>query len=195
MVDCEDQFQRKKRSLSWSLSPFTALTVRATLSCAMVMPPMANSSIAAARADGKAARIPLPMPIQKRAARRSCMQAQERSSLRGLTRTDRGFRVPPSQVGSKKSSSASAFVDHSARSGSRRSHVHHPGTLSALVVCAQKSARLLDVDGPLPPDATGGGLCDWGSEPARRVSGCGKPFQRGIARGIASPISGRPTRR
>ena len=53
---------------------------------------------------------------------------QERSSLRGLTRTDRGFRVPPSQVGSKKSSSASAFVDHSARSGSRRSHVHHPGT-------------------------------------------------------------------
>jgi len=30
-VDCEDQFQRKKRSLSWSPSSFTALTVRATL--------------------------------------------------------------------------------------------------------------------------------------------------------------------
>ena len=29
----------------------------------------------------------------------------------------------------------------------------------------------------------------------RRVSGCGKPFQRGIARGIAEPPSGRPTRR
>src|SRR6266568_8953347 len=50
-------------------------------------------------------------------------------------------------------------------------------------------------DCPLPPDATGGGLCDWGSEPARRVCGCGKPLQRGIARVMASPISGRPPRR
>src|SRR6266481_2994773 len=53
----------------------------------MVMHPMANSSIAAARADVKAVRTRLPMPIQKLAARRSCTQAQERSSLRGLTRT------------------------------------------------------------------------------------------------------------
>ena len=53
----------------------------------MVMHPMVNSSIAAARADVKAVRTRLPMPIQKLAARRSCTQAQERSSLRGLTRT------------------------------------------------------------------------------------------------------------
>jgi IS1 transposase len=36
------------------------------------MPPMANSSIAAVPADGKAVRIRLPTPIHKRAARRSC---------------------------------------------------------------------------------------------------------------------------
>src|SRR5438067_246687 len=73
MVDCEDRFQRKKRSLSWLPSSFTALTVRATLWCVMVMPPMANSSIAVVPADGKAARIPLPTPIRKLAARKSCM--------------------------------------------------------------------------------------------------------------------------
>jgi hypothetical protein len=157
--------------------------------------PMANSCIAAVRADGKVARTPLLTSIPKPAARRSCMQAQERSSLRGLTRTDRGFRAPPCPVGSQKSSSASSLTHHSARPGPRRSHVHHLGTLSALVVCAQKSARLLDVDGPLPKEPTGGGLCRGGSEPARRVIGCGKPFQRDIGRGIASRISGRPTRR
>jgi hypothetical protein len=37
-------------------------------------------------------------------------------------------RVQPCRLGSKKSSSASAFVDHSPRPGSRRSHVHDPGT-------------------------------------------------------------------
>jgi hypothetical protein len=40
---------------------------------AMVMPPMANSSIAVVPADGKAVRIRLPTPIQKLAARRSCI--------------------------------------------------------------------------------------------------------------------------
>jgi InsA N-terminal domain len=53
---------------------------------------------------------------------------QERSSLRGLTRTDCASRARPSQVGSQKSSSASAFVSNSARPGSRRSHVHDTGT-------------------------------------------------------------------
>jgi hypothetical protein len=47
------------------------LTVRATLSYAMVMLQMASNCIAAARADGKAARIQLPTPIHKLAARRS----------------------------------------------------------------------------------------------------------------------------
>src|SRR5438552_812062 len=52
---------------------------------------------------------------------------QERSSLRGLTRT---FGVSRTTVSSwiKKSSPASAFVDHSARPGPQRSHVHDPGT-------------------------------------------------------------------
>src|SRR5438034_1283164 len=35
--------------------------------------PMANSSLAVVPADGKAARIPLPTPIRKLAARKSCM--------------------------------------------------------------------------------------------------------------------------
>ncbi len=32
------------------------------------------------------------------------------------------------------------------------------------LVCTQKSARLLDLDCPLPPDASSGRLCRWGSE-------------------------------
>jgi len=52
---------------------------------------------------------------------------QERSSLRGLTRT---FAVSRTTVSGwmKKSSSASAFVDHSARPRPRSFHVHDPGT-------------------------------------------------------------------
>jgi transposase-like protein len=53
--------------------------------------------------------------------------SQERSSLRGLTRT---FGVSRTTVSSwiKKSSSASPLTPHSARPGPRRSHVHHLGT-------------------------------------------------------------------
>src|SRR5205823_3441644 len=53
--------------------------------------------------------------------------SQERSSLHGLTRTDRGSRVPRCPRGSKKRSSASSFTHHSARLGSPRSHVHDTG--------------------------------------------------------------------
>jgi insertion element IS1 protein InsB len=53
----------------------------------MVMLPMGNNSIAAVRVDVKAVRTQLPMSIEKLGAKRFCMQAQERSSLRGLTRT------------------------------------------------------------------------------------------------------------
>jgi hypothetical protein len=49
--------------------------------------PMANNCIAAVGADVKAARPRLLMLIRKLVARRFCTQAQERSSLRGLTRT------------------------------------------------------------------------------------------------------------
>ncbi len=109
---------------------------------------------------------------------------QERSSLRGLTRT---FGVSRTTVSSwiKKSSAASCFVYHPAGPGSRRSHVHDPRTGRALVVCAQKSQRLLDLDCSVPPDAASGGVCGWGSQPSRRVSGCGRPIRRGIARASA----------
>jgi DNA-directed RNA polymerase subunit RPC12/RpoP len=50
-------------------------------------------------------------------------------------------------------------------------------------------------DCPLPKEPASGCLRGWGSEPAKRVSACGKPFQRDIATDIASPTSGRPTRR
>ena len=88
---------------------------------------------------------------------------QERSSLRDLTRT---FGVSRTTVSSwiKKSSSASSFVYNSARPGPRRSHFHDTGTGRALVVCAQKSAQLLDLDCPMPQDTTGGRLCTGRSE-------------------------------
>ena len=69
---------------------------------AMAMPPTANSCIAAVRANGKAARTRLPTPTQKLAARRFCMQAQERSSLRGLTRTFGVSRTTVSKWSNKK---------------------------------------------------------------------------------------------
>src|SRR5438034_1491711 len=118
MVDCEEQSMLNKRSLRWSPSPDTALTARATLSYAMAMLQMANSSIAAVPADGKVVRIPLPTPIHKRAARRSCMPIKN-AAVSVASQAPSVSRVPPSQVGSKKSSSASSFVDHPARPGSR----------------------------------------------------------------------------
>ncbi len=194
MVDYEDQFQRKKRNLSWSLSLFTALIVRVRLWYAMDMPPMANNCIAVEPADGKAVRTRLPTPINQLAAKRFCTPTKN-AAVSAASPAPSGFLAPPCPVGSKKSSSASAFADHSARPGSRRSHIHDPGTLSAVVVCAQKSQRLLDLDCPVPKESASGGVCGWGSEPARRVNGCGRPFQRDIAKGIASRISGQPTQR
>src|SRR5438270_1331925 len=120
--------------------------------------------------------------------------SQERSSLRGLTRTDRGFRVPPCPRGSKKRSSASPFVCNAARPGSRGSHVHDSGTGRAPVVCAQKSTQLLDLDCPLSKEPASRRLRS-GIGANRRVSDCGKPLQRGIGRGTAKRLSGRPTRR
>jgi IS1 transposase len=96
--------------------------------CVTGMPPTGNRSIAVMPVGVVVARIRLPMPIQKLAARRSCMQAQERSGLRGLTRTDCASLAPPSPVGSKKSSSASSLAYHPARPGLRGSHFHDTGT-------------------------------------------------------------------
>ncbi len=69
--------------------------------CAMVMPPMANSSIAAARADGKAVRIPLPTPIAKRAARRSCTPIKN-AAVSVASCAPLASRARPCPCGSKK---------------------------------------------------------------------------------------------
>jgi transposase-like protein len=70
-----------------------------------------------------------PTPHASSEARREVIlhTYQERSSLRGLTRT---FGVSRTTVSSwiKKSSSASSFVDNSTHPGPGRSHFHHPGT-------------------------------------------------------------------
>ncbi len=96
----------------------------------------------------------------------------------------------PCPVGSKKSSSASSFMDNLGGSRPRGCHFHHAGTLSAVVVCAQKSARLLDLDCPLPKEPSSGRLCRWRSEPARRVNGYGRPFQTATVLVTATRISG-----
>ena len=150
----------------------------------MGMLPMTNSCIAAMPEDVKAARIPLPTPVPQLAARRPCMPIKN-AAVCVVSPAPLASLAPPSPVGSKKSSAASCFVYHPARPGSRRSHVHDPRTGRALIVCAQKSQRLLVLDCSVPPDAASGGVCGWGSQPARRVSGCGRPFQRGIARASA----------
>jgi hypothetical protein len=92
------------RSLSWSHSSFTALTLRAKLSYARVMPPMASSCIAAVSADVRVARTRPPMPLPKRAARRSCTPPKNAA----VCAASRARRCP---IGSKQSSSASSLTD------------------------------------------------------------------------------------
>ena len=61
--------------------------------------------------------------------------------------------------GSKKSSSASPLEHDLGRPRSKRCRFHDAGTGRTVVVCAQKSARLLDLDCPVPQDASGSRLC------------------------------------
>src|SRR5258707_3111199 len=63
--------------------------------------PMANSCIAAVRAHGKVARTPLPSPIPKPAARRSCMPLKNAAAC-VASLAPSGSRAPPCPVGSKK---------------------------------------------------------------------------------------------
>ena len=127
MGNSESQSVLKMRSLSWSQEPFTALDFKTRRSGTQrSCPECASSCIAAVPADGQAGRIRLPTPIHKRAARRSCMPIKN-AAVSVASQAPSASRVPPSQVGSKKSSSASSFVDHPARPGSRRSHFHDPG--------------------------------------------------------------------
>jgi hypothetical protein len=70
-----------------------------------------------------------------------------------------GSLVPRCSVGSIKSSSAPSLTYHPTRPRSGRSNFYDVGAGRTVVVCAQKSARLLDLDCPVPQDATGGRLC------------------------------------
>ena len=157
-VDCEEQPILKKRSLQWSPSPYTAFTVRASLWSAMDMLPMANSCIAAARADGKVARTRLPMPVPKHVARRFCTPTKNVAAC-VASRVRLVSRARLSRVGSKKSSSASPLMDYPAHPGPRGFRFPHPRTGRTVVVCAQKSQRLLDLDCPVPSDTASGRLC------------------------------------
>src|SRR5260221_6658752 len=151
------------RSLQWSRSPFIVPTVEAMRWCAMGMPPTGNRSIVVMPVDVAAARIRRPLPIQKPVARRSCMPIKSAAVCVAL-RARLAYLAPPCPPGSKKSSSVSPLTYYPARPRSRGSHVHDAGTRRTVVVCAQKSPRLLDVDCLVPQDASSGGLCGWGSE-------------------------------
>ncbi len=144
--------------------------------CVTGMPPTENRSIAVMPVGVAAARIRLPMSIQKLAARRFCTPTKNEAAYVALP-ARLGSLAQPWPVGSKKSSSASSFKYHLGHPGPRGSHFHDPGTGRTVVVCAQKSARLLDLDSSVPQDTAGGGVCCWGSEPARRASGCGRRFR------------------
>src|SRR2546421_1803225 len=90
-----------KRSLQWSRSPFTVRTVEAMPSCVTGMLPTGNRSIAVMPVGVAAARILLQMPIQKLAARRSCMPLKN-EAVCVASRAPLGSLAQPSPVGSKK---------------------------------------------------------------------------------------------
>ncbi len=115
-----------------------------------------------------------PPPNAYAEARREEMlhAEQERSSLRGRTRTFGVSRAPVSNW-IKKSSAPSSLTSHPPRSGPRGRHFHDAGPGRTVLVCAQKSAQLLDL----------------GIAATRHASGCGRRFCRSIASVIASPTS------
>ncbi len=127
IVDCEDQFQIKKRSIQWSPSSFTVLTVEARPWCAMGMPPTANRSIAVMPVGAAVARTRLPMPIQKLVARRLCTPTKNAAAC-VASPARLGSLGQPCPVGSKKRSSASSLMDHSGGPRPRGCHFHHAGT-------------------------------------------------------------------
>src|SRR5260370_25221408 len=128
----------------------------------MGMPPTANRNIAVMPV-GVAAVNPLPpMPIQKHVARKFCMLIKN-AVVCAASRVRLASHVRPCPVGSKKSSSASSLKYHPARPGPRGFHFHDTGTGRTVVVCAQKSPRLLDLDCPVPQDTSSGRLCTRGS--------------------------------
>ena len=106
------------------------------------------------RSCGRQSReIQLPMPIQKLAARRILHAYQERSSLRGLTRT---FGVSRTTVSNwiKKSSSASPFQTTLSFPTQKMPLPPRWNSMNGWLVCAQKSQAGLGVDSPVSQDAS-----------------------------------------
>ncbi len=130
--------------------------------------------------------------MQKLAARRFCTPIKNAAAY-VASPAPLGSLAPPCPVGSKKSNLASSFTYYLGRPHPRGCHFHDTGTGRTVVVCAQKSARLLGLDSSVSQDTTGGRLCAGRSEPARCVNACGRPSHQLIARGIARRLSGRHT--
>src|SRR5947209_2495724 len=87
MGDCEDQFQRKKRSLQWSPSPSTALTERRDALVRNGHAPN-GKQLYRCRVCGRQSREnPTPHAYPEARREEILHPYQERSSLRGLTRT------------------------------------------------------------------------------------------------------------
>src|SRR6266700_6315951 len=120
--DCEDQFQRKKRSLSWSPSPFTALTERRDALVRNGHAPN-GKQLYRCRACGRQSRENPTPHAYPQARREEIVHASQELEPPARPHAH-GLRVSRTTVSTwiKKGSSASAFVDNAARPGSPRSH-------------------------------------------------------------------------
>src|SRR2546423_9607080 len=146
-----------------------------------------------AQAEGSLSRLWAPQPREsppmplKNASREEMLHAsQEREPL---TRPHaHGSRVSRPTVSSWIKKKALSFLLDVPLCSPRVQRIPLPPRWkwpNGWLVCAQTSARLLDVDRSVPKEPSSGRLCRRRSEPARRVSGCGRPLQKGIGRAPA----------
>ena len=85
--------------------------------------------------------------------------SQERSSLRGLTRTFGVSGTTVSRWIKKKEFSFHLYVQPWSSPTQQIPLPRRWNWTNGWLVCVQKSTRLLDLDGLVPQDAAGGGLC------------------------------------
>src|SRR5258708_7577811 len=120
---------------------------------------MENNAIVATPAVVKVARTRLPMPPQNLGVRRFCMPTKnEAVSVASLARL--ASLAPRCRVGSKKVAQLPPLCTNLGRPQPSRSRFYAAGTGRIVVVCIQKSTRLLDLDCLVPQDAAGGCLRD-----------------------------------
>jgi DNA-directed RNA polymerase subunit RPC12/RpoP len=89
---------------------------------------------------------------------------QERRSLRGLTRTFGISRTTVSSWIKKKELNFHLFTPPCSPRTQQIPLPRRWNWTNGWLICAQKSAQLLDLDCSLSQDASSGELCDWGSE-------------------------------